>query len=130
MIECSVCGGTGFGNVCGECGGQGCLPLNPTFVDSVLQADAAPPEAVFNNAEDMLEYLNGPAPRRIIHPCDPPDAEAQATEARERFALRKALRDIIAANDDFRRGMSDEWEGDPLQDACEAAKELLDAKRC
>ena len=40
-------------------------------------------------------------------------------------ALVKALKNIIAANDDFRRGMPDEWEGDPLQDLCEEARALV-----
>lgn len=44
-------------------------------------------------------------------------------------ALVKALHDIIAANNEFRKGMPDGWEGDPLQDAChEAAKLLLPLK--
>jgi hypothetical protein len=43
----------------------------------------------------------------------------------ERDALVKALRDILAANDEFRAGMPDEWDGDPLQDACEAARVLV-----
>lgn len=36
-----------------------------------------------------------------------------------------ALRDIIDANKEFRAGMPDGWDGDPLQDACTAAEGLL-----
>jgi hypothetical protein len=39
--------------------------------------------------------------------------------------LEGVLREIVKANDDFRGGMPDEWEGDPLQDACEAARKAL-----
>lgn len=42
-----------------------------------------------------------------------------------RAALVKALTDILAANDEFRAGMPDGWEGDPLQDACNAARPLV-----
>lgn len=31
---------------------------DPGFVASILQADAAPPEASFNNVVDMLDWLN------------------------------------------------------------------------
>jgi hypothetical protein len=31
---------------------------DPAFVASVLRADAAPPEAAFNNVVDMLDWLN------------------------------------------------------------------------
>jgi hypothetical protein len=31
---------------------------DPDFVASILQADAAPPEASFNNVVDMLDWLN------------------------------------------------------------------------
>jgi hypothetical protein len=40
-------------------------------------------------------------------------------------ALVKALKNIIAENDRFRAAMPDDWEGDPLQDACTAARETL-----
>jgi hypothetical protein len=38
---------------------------------------------------------------------------------------RKALEEIVAANKDFRAGMPKDWEGDPLQDAVDAASSLL-----
>ena len=47
--------------------------------------------------------------------------------SKENVALRKALTDIIETNKDFRAGMPDDWEGDPLQDACDAAAKLLTA---
>lgn len=40
-------------------------------------------------------------------------------------SARKALEEIVEANDDFRGGMPDDWEGDPLQDACQKARVLL-----
>lgn len=45
-------------------------------------------------------------------------ARAQAAE--------KMLRVILEANKDFRDGMPEKWDGDPLQDACDAAARLLD----
>lgn len=39
--------------------------------------------------------------------------------------LMKALEEILKANDEFRGGMPDEWEGDPLQDACEAGRRVF-----
>jgi hypothetical protein len=36
-----------------------------------------------------------------------------------------AIKVILAKNDEFRAGMPDGWEGDPLQDACEAARILI-----
>jgi hypothetical protein len=36
-----------------------------------------------------------------------------------------AIKVILAKNDEFRAGMPDRWEGDPLQDACEAARILI-----
>lgn len=39
--------------------------------------------------------------------------------------LVKALRDILEVNKDFRDGLPQSWDGDPLQDACDAAQGLL-----
>ncbi len=39
--------------------------------------------------------------------------------------LAKAMTAIIEANKDFRDGMPQSWDGDPLQDACDAAAKLL-----
>jgi hypothetical protein len=39
--------------------------------------------------------------------------------------LLKALAEILEANKDFRAGMPEGWEGDPLQDACERAARML-----
>jgi hypothetical protein len=36
-----------------------------------------------------------------------------------------AIEAILIANSEFRDGMPDGWDGDPLQDACENARELL-----
>ena len=39
--------------------------------------------------------------------------------------LLRALTDILEANKDFRDGMPQSWDGDPLQDACDAAQNIL-----
>ncbi len=36
-----------------------------------------------------------------------------------------AIQEILNANDDFRKGMPENWEGDWLQDSCDAARFLL-----
>lgn len=45
------------------------------------------------------------------------------------FAYRKqlvtALRDIIRANDEFRKTLPDNWESNPVNDACERARSLI-----
>lgn len=43
----------------------------------------------------------------------------------DRDKLAMAIIEILKANDDFRAGMPQGWEGDPLQDACEAARKLV-----
>jgi hypothetical protein len=39
--------------------------------------------------------------------------------------LHKALKDVISANDEFRRGLPPNWDGDQVDDACNDAKRLL-----
>jgi hypothetical protein len=41
-------------------------------------------------------------------------------------ALVKALEEILSAEKEFREGMPEGWEGDPLTDACAAAREALE----
>lgn len=41
------------------------------------------------------------------------------------FVLRGALKKIIEANDEFRAQLPRGWDGDPLNDACQAARPLL-----
>jgi hypothetical protein len=38
-----------------------------------------------------------------------------------------AIEAILLANSEFCAGMSDGWEGDPLQDACDAARDLVNS---
>jgi hypothetical protein len=38
----------------------------------------------------------------------------------------RLLREILKANDEFRSSLPDDWEGDPLQDACAEAKKHLE----
>lgn len=44
---------------------------------------------------------------------------------RKHEAMRAALEDIIDANQRFRDSLPEDWDGDPLNDACEKAKHLL-----
>ena len=46
--------GVAFGGVYYASAGE----YDPDFVASILQADAAPPEASFSNVVDMLDWLN------------------------------------------------------------------------
>lgn len=43
--------------------------------------------------------------------------------------LVKALEAILTANDEFVAGLRQDWEGDPLQDACNAARAALAAAK-
>jgi hypothetical protein len=47
-------------------------------------------------------------------------AESSLKEAME------VIRPIVEANDEFRAGMPFDWEGDPLQDACDRARAFID----
>lgn len=50
---------------------------------------------------------------------------------RQRDALRKALDGILGAEEEFREGMPVGWEGDPLTDACDAARKVIaELSRC
>ena len=74
--------------------------------------------------ERLRNYIPGEndadVPQRIADAADEIDSlRAQLASAR------KALQAILEANDDFRKGMPDEWEGDPLQDACNNARAAL-----
>lgn len=39
--------------------------------------------------------------------------------------LEEALRDVLSANDEFRAQLPDDWDGDPLTDACDRARTAL-----
>jgi hypothetical protein len=45
------------------------------------------------------------------------------------YALMEALEGILAAEEDFREGLPQEWEGDPLYDACQRARAALSAAK-
>jgi hypothetical protein len=49
----NVLGEKGSGKMRGECDND----YDPAFVESILQADAAPVEATFDNVTDMLDWL-------------------------------------------------------------------------
>lgn len=55
------------------------------------------------------------------------NAELVVKAVNNHDALVKALTDILEANKDFRDGLPQSWDGDPLQDACDAAAKLLAA---
>lgn len=50
-----------------------------------------------------------------------------AAQALPDAALRAAAKKVLDANFDFRNGLPADWEGDPLQDACD---ELMTALGC
>jgi hypothetical protein len=50
---------------------------DPDFVASILRADAAPPEASFNNVVDMLEFLDS----FLVDRKAPPDRITGAVDA-------------------------------------------------
>lgn len=52
-------------------------------------------------------------------------ADAFAVAAKALPVLVRALKDVTDANREFRATMPDDWEGDPLQDACDEADRLL-----
>jgi len=54
-------------------------------------------------------------------------AERLATPpmARENERLRAAGKKIIEADDEFRASLGPHWEGDPVSDACDAARDLF-----
>ena len=52
--------------------------------------------------------------------------QARATRLQqERDEAIAALNAILSANDDFRAGLPQDWEGDQMQDACDAARDLV-----
>lgn len=51
--------------------------------------------------------------------------KALAEERAEIDRLRAAGSTIIKANDEFRSGLPTGWDGDPVNDACEAARSLF-----
>lgn len=54
--------------------------------------------------------------------------EEQKRAADEIERLREALRMVIAANDVFRGTLPKDWESDPVNDACEAARAALEGR--
>lgn len=77
--------------------------LHPTEAAAIgaVVSNLRPPEEVAANAALIVRAVNG-LPEVIA-----------------------ALEEIISANDDFRAGMPEGWEGDPLQDACDKARATL-----
>jgi hypothetical protein len=51
----------------------------------------------------------------------------KAEQSPSRDELLKLLNAVLDANDDFRAGMPDDWQGDPLQDACIEARNAINA---
>ncbi len=69
---------------------------------------------------DIVEMLRTPTG------CMPP-SKWEVAAADEIVRLRNALQDILTANISFRASMPDDWEGDLLQGACDAARLVLNS---
>jgi hypothetical protein len=85
---------------------------------------------VSDNLIDRLrgKYAQGPTmpngePEFGWTQFETPSIQREAADEIER--LRKSLTDILDANKDFRDGMPEKWDGDPLQDACDRARQAL-----
>ncbi|WP_425909008.1 hypothetical protein [Nitrobacter sp. TKz-YC02] len=88
-----------------------------------LQARVKELEGDFAKLTDMAkesEDLRGKA----LHAAEQWQDRATRLQ-QERDEAIAALNAILSANDDFRAGLPQDWEGDPLQDACEAARDLV-----
>ena len=73
-------------------------------------------------SEDQTEiYLTLPAGWKFSIQFNRPELSPSRDE------LLKLLNAVLDANDDFRAGMPEGWEGDPLQDACIAARNAINA---
>lgn len=59
-----------------------------------------------------------------MHETDLAKAKIETAESALRL-VREALKNILSANDEFRASLPADWEGDPLHDACEAARPLV-----
>jgi len=55
-------------------------------------------------------------------------ARTLPTIAQDNKRLRELLTAILAANDEFRASLPEDWEGDPLQDACDEARRALEGR--
>jgi len=71
---------------------------------------------------DVINDSNG---EEVASVCNDDDCAFIVKAVNNHDALVKALTRILDANYDFRNGMPDDWEGDPLQDACNEARDLL-----
>lgn len=73
--------------------------------------------------KEIVAYLRAWQPQAALAFCDERDA-LEAEVAR----LRAALEAILAEEDEFRAALPADWDGDPLNDACVAARAALDGK--
>ena len=71
---------------------------------------------------DAQGFPDGPQGESRTPAPSPPSAQASPDAA-----LRAAAKKVLDANFDFRNGLPADWEGDPLQDACD---ELMTALGC
>ncbi len=87
-------------------------------------------EAAQDEARILREVMMAPSEPDILRlhheKCDALD-KVYVLQS-ELAAARKALEEIIEANNDFRAGMPADWDGDPLQDAIDAARAALSSK--
>ena len=85
-------------------------PAQRPALEADAMARAALGDAMIENTDaEQIERLN-----------------ARVSELlRERDALKTALKNVLLANSEFRAGMPEGWEGDPLQDACDVGHAAL-----
>lgn len=87
--------------------------------------EAVPGAAGINDVAKLMELGKAHPPSRDGE--DHTDAWQRSVNERlsawtpPRSEVERALDAIIAANAEFRKGMPDDWQGDPLQDAIERA---------
>ena len=97
-------------------------------VRNVVPLYAAPPASPLRAlANYIADKIGLPANERLSFE----NFDAWFKDARAASPLRarelKLLNSIIDASEDFRRGMPDDWEGDPLQDAIDEARAFVAA---
>jgi hypothetical protein len=93
LSVCSRCGGKDPDcYICGTVTASTDRAYDPAFVEKIKCADAAPAEASFDNAKDMLDWLDGPSLPSMNQGGGNNDA------ADEIARLRKALEEVVRSN--------------------------------
>jgi hypothetical protein len=82
--------------------------------------DETPALVIHKDSESRICFMATPGSHG-----DPAKIEADARLIAAAPDMYEALKAIVAENDDYRSGLPEEWEGDPLNDACERARQIL-----